>query len=88
MGGGHIAKKVPYDHNQNRLYTSYEELAFKDIQEILFNEITFDDHYNEVISTHGNTYKGMDKFVYGYIIKAFQTIVESKRRNLGKFNQK
>ena len=48
---------------------------------MLFSRETFDQHYNTIISTHANTCNRMGKFVYGHIIKAFETIVESKGKH-------
>lgn len=83
--GDHIANRTLFEnHNSNGcgISNSYEKLVFSDLQEMLFKGKTLDEHYDMVLTTSGTSYKGFDKFVYGNIIKALQTIIESKNKHL------
>ena len=62
-------------------------LIFSDLQEILLTGITIDQHYDRVINTSGNFYKGCSKSNYENVIKALQTIIESRRKHLRKCNK-
>jgi hypothetical protein len=85
MDGGHIANNiVEQNHNSNgcAISSSYEKLVFSDLQEMLLKGKTLDEHYDSMLTTIGTSYKGLDKFAYGNVIKALQIIIESKIKHL------
>jgi hypothetical protein len=77
MDGGHNANKNLFENSDSNGFTisnSYETLVFSDLQEMLLKGKTLDEHYAMVLTT---SYKGLDKFAYGNVIKALQTIIRS-----------
>ena len=84
-GGDYIANKTHSDnHYSNRLAisNSFETFVFSDLQEMLSLGKTFEQHLEILTTIPGILYKRFNIFEYGNIIKALQTIIESKRRNL------
>lgn len=61
---------------------SYDNFVFTDIEEnIVFKNSNLGEHYEHVMSSIGNSYKGVNKYVYGNTIVAFQTIVNCKKNH-------
>lgn len=90
MGDGLIINKRCFDsNNPNEFATSnsFESLIFYELQEILLKGITIDQHYDKLINTSGNFYKGFSKSNYENVIKALQTIIESRRKHLRRCNK-
>jgi hypothetical protein len=74
MGDGQIVKQG------NDIPTSYDNFIFHDLEEnIVFHKKTLNDHYDYVMSSLGNSYKGANKFAYGNILQAIKTIVHCKQ---------
>jgi hypothetical protein len=61
---------------------SFEKLLFSDLQEMLLEGKTLDEHYKTVFTTSGTSYRGLDKFTYEDIIEALQIIIDTKRKHL------
>ena len=58
---------------------SYDNTVFADIVEnIVYKKSNITVHYDTVMSTLGENYKGMNKYVYGNILQAIKTIVDCK----------
>jgi hypothetical protein len=62
--------------------SSFEKLVFSDLQEMLLEGKTLDEHYKTVFTTPGTSYRGLDKFTYEDIIKALQIIIDTKIKRL------
>jgi hypothetical protein len=75
MGDGHnVTGEMP---------VSYDNLVFEDIEEnIVFKNSNISYHYDMVMSTLGDSYKGVNKYTYGNILQAIKTIVDSKKNHL------
>ena len=66
--------------NVTEISVSYDNFVFQDLEEnIVYKKSTIDRHYNIVMSTLGDTYKGINKYAYGNILQAFKTIVDVKK---------
>ena len=64
----------------NDIPTSYDNFILHDLQQsIVIENKTLDDHYDYVMSSLGNSYKGANKYAYGNILQAIQTIVTCKQ---------
>ena len=64
----------------NDIPTSYDNFILHDLQQsIIIENKTLDDHYDYVMSSLGNSYKGANKYAYGNILQAIQTIVTCKQ---------
>jgi hypothetical protein len=90
MGGDHIADKTPFDrHYSNRLVTSnsFETILFSDLQEMLSLGKTIEQYLKILTKMPTISYKGFNKFEYVNVVKALQTIIDSKRRNLKRCNK-
>jgi len=75
MGDGHIVT--------GEMPLSDDYFVFSEIEEnIVFKEKSIDQHYNDVMSTLGNSYKGANKQVYGNILQAVKVIVNCKKHHL------
>lgn len=62
---------------------SYDNLIFADIEEnIVLKKSNINVHYDMVMSTLGDSYKGMSKYAYGNILQAIKTIVNCKTHHL------
>ena len=74
MGDGHIVTgEIP---------VSYDNFVFKDIEEnIVFKKSNITNHFEVVMSTPGDSYKGVSKNTYGNILQAIKTIVECKKNH-------
>ena len=75
MGDGHnVTGEIP---------VSYDNFVFADIEEnIVFKKSNINMHYNMVMSTLGDSYKGVSKYAYGNILQAIKTIVNCKTHHL------
>jgi len=60
--------------------SSYDDFVFHDLeQSFVFQNQSLDSHYDYVMSSLGNSYKGVNKYVYGNTIGAIKTIVNCKK---------
>ncbi|CAD6368396.1 conserved hypothetical protein [metagenome] len=58
---------------------SYDNIVFADIEEnIVVKKSNINVHYDTVMSTLGENYKGMSKYAYGNILQAIKTVVDCK----------
>ena len=74
MGDGHIVKK------ESQVPQGFDYFVFEDLeQSIIFQKESLDLHYDNVMSTLGNSYKGVNKYVYGNTLSAIKTIVTCKK---------
>ena len=75
MGDGHnVTGEIP---------VSYDNLVFKDLEEnIVMKNSNITNHYDFVMSSVGDSYKGVNKYTYGNILQAIKTIVDSKKNRL------
>ena len=61
----------------------YDDVIHDDLAEkILSKGWTFEQYTNYVATTHGKSYKGINKFLYGKTIGAIKTIVYYKKQRL------
>ena len=74
MGDGHIVTgEIP---------VSYDNFIFKDIEEnIVFKKSNIAVHFDTVMSTIGESYKGLNKYAYGNLLQAVKTIVNCKKQH-------
>ena len=64
----------------NDIPVSYDNFIFHDLQQsIVFENKSLHHHYDYVMSSLGNSYKGANKYAYGNILQAIQTIVTCKQ---------
>ena len=72
MGDGHnVTGEIP---------VSYDNTVFEDIEKnIVLKKSNIASHYDFVMSTVGDSYKGINKYTYGNILQAIKTIVDSKK---------
>ena len=72
MGDGHIVTgEIP---------VSYDNFIFADIEEnIVIKNSNITNHYDTVMSIAGDSYKSLNKHVYGNILQAINTIVNCKK---------
>ena len=64
----------------NDIPVSYDNFILHDLHEsIVIRGRALDDHYDYVMSSLGNSYKGANKYAYGNILQAIQTIVTCKQ---------
>ena len=74
MGDGQNVKQG------NDIPTSYDNFIFHDLEEnVVFKNKTLDSHYDCVMSSLGNSYKGANKYAYVNILQAIKTIVTCKQ---------
>ena len=74
MGDDHIVKK------ESQVPQGFDYFVFEDLeQSIIFQKESLDLHYDNVMSTLGNSYKGVNKYVYGNTLSAIKTIVTCKK---------
>jgi len=74
MGDGHIVKEG------NQIPQNYDYFVIRDLeQSFVMKNNSLDRHYDFVMSSLGNSYKGVNKYVYGNIISAIKTIVTCKK---------
>ena len=71
------------DHNvrkESQVPKDFDFFVFKDLeQSIIFQRKSLDLHYDNVMSTLGNSYKGVNKYVYGNALSAIKTIITCKK---------
>ena len=71
------------DHNvrkESQVPKDFDFFVFKDLeQSIIFQRKSLDLHYDNVMSTLGNSYKGINKYVYGNALSAIKTIITCKK---------
>ncbi len=66
--------------NEETIPSSYDNFVFHDLeQSFVFKNQSLDSHYDYVMSSMGNSYKGVNKYVYGNTIAAIKTIVNCKK---------
>ena len=66
--------------NEGTIPSSYDNFVFHDLeQSFVFQKQSFDSHYDYVMSSLGNSYKGVNKYVYGSTIGAIKIIVNCKK---------
>ena len=66
--------------NEGTIPSSYDNFVFHDLeQSFVFENQSLDSHYDYVMSSMGNSYKGVNKYVYGNTIAAIKTIVNCKK---------
>ena len=71
--------------NVTEISVSYDNFVFQDLEEnIVYKKSTIDRHYDIVMSTLGDSYKGINKYAYGNILQALRTIVNAKKNRLKK----
>ncbi len=74
MGDGQNVKQG------NDIPTSYDNFILHDLeQSIVIGGKTLDEHYDHVMTSLGNSYKGANKYAYGNILQAIKTIVTCKK---------
>lgn len=74
MGDDHSVKK------ESQVPQGFDYFVFEDLeQSIIFQKESLDLHYDNVMSTLGNSYKGVNKYVYGNTLSAIKTIVTCKK---------
>ena len=74
MGDGQIVKQG------NDIPTSYDNFILHDLEKsIVIGGKTLDDHYDHVMASIGNSYKGANKYAYGNILQAIKTVVTCKK---------
>jgi hypothetical protein len=75
MGDGHnVTGEIP---------VSYDNFVIEDIEKnIVFEKSNIIHHYDVVMSTSGDSYKGVSKYTYGNILQAIKTIVDYETHNL------
>ena len=62
---------------------SYDNFVFQDLEEnIVFKKSNINTHYDTVMSTLGDSYKGVSTYAYSNILQAFKTIVDAKKYRL------
>ena len=80
----HVSYQMGDGHNvTGQTPVSYDNFVFEQIEEnIVFKKQSIDEHYDHVMSTIGNSYKGANKYVYGNILQAIKAIVNCKKHRL------
>jgi len=74
MGDDHSVRK------ESQVPKDFDFFVFKDLeQSIIFQRKSLDLHYDNVMSTLGNSYKGVNKYVYGNALSAIKTIITCKK---------
>lgn len=64
-------------------FDSIEKFIFSNIDKnIIFLGNTIDEHYEKVMSSLGNSYRGVNKYTYGNILQAIKAIVNCKKQHL------
>ena len=77
MGDGHIVNEG------SQIPTNYDYFVFEDLeQSIITKNNSLDRHYDFVMSSLGNSYKGVNKYVYGNTRSAIKTIVSCKKTHV------
>ena len=65
---------------ESQVPQGFDYFVFEDLeQSIIFQKESLDLHYDNVMSTLGNSYKGVNKYVYGNTLSAIKTIVTCKK---------
>ncbi len=76
MGDGHIVNEE-YNIPEN-----YDSFVFQNLeQSYVIENHSLDRHYDYVMSSLGNSYRGVNKYVYGNTIGAIKTIVNCKKQH-------
>ena len=74
MGDGHIVNEG------SQVPQGYDYFVFQDLeQSFVIENNSLDRHYDFVMSSLGNSYKGVNKYVYGNTLSAIKTIVNCKK---------
>jgi len=77
MGDDHSVKK------ESQVPQGFDYFVFEDLeQSIIFQKRSLDLHYDNVMSSLGNSYKGVNKYVYGNTLSAIKTIVTCKKTHV------
>ena len=76
MGDGHIVNKG------SQIPEGYDYFVIQELEQsyVLQNQ-SLDRHYDFVMSRLGNSYKGVNKYVYGNTLAAIKTIVNCKKNH-------
>ncbi len=65
---------------ESQVPQGFDYFVFEDLeQSIVFQKKSLDLHYDYVMSSLGNSYKGVNKYVYGNTLSAIKTIVTCKK---------
>ena len=80
----HISYQMGDGHNvTGEIPVSYDNFVFEDIEEnIVYKNSNINMYCDMMMSTQGDSYKGVSKYTYGNILYAINTIVNCKRHNL------
>ena len=80
----HVSYQMGDGHNvTGQTPVSYDNFVFEQIEEnIVFKDQSIDKHYDNVMSTLGDSYRGANKYVYGNILQAVKAIVNCKKHRL------
>ena len=74
MGDDHIVNKG------SQIPESYDNFVFQDLeQSFVIHNQSLDKHYDYVMSSMGNFYKEVNKYVYANTLSAIKTIVNCKK---------
>jgi hypothetical protein len=74
MGDDHNVKK------ESQVPQGFDYFVFEDLEQSkIFQKESLELHYDNVMSTLGTSYKGVNKYVYGNTLSAIKTIVTCKK---------
>lgn len=77
-----VSKQMDDGLNVTEISVSYDNFVFQDLeQSFVFQNHSLDRHYEHVMSSLGNSYHGVNKYVYGNTIGAIKTIVNCKKQH-------
>ena len=76
MDDGHIVNE------ESQIPQGYDYFVFQELeQSYVIENQSLDKHYDHVMSSLGNSYKEVNKYVYGNTIAAIKTIVTCKKEH-------